>query len=127
MQLVVGVAIVRGACVLAARRSTGGWEFPGGKVEPGEDPANTAVREIAEELGCTIEVTGWLPGTAPIRAGFELRVATAQVVGGEPVPQSGDHDALRWLVTSSLDAVDWLEADRSFVAEIMAGRFPDQH
>ncbi|MCW2752600.1 MAG: (deoxy)nucleoside triphosphate pyrophosphohydrolase [Marmoricola sp.] len=124
MQLVVGVAIVRGDRVLAARRSTGGWEFPGGKVEPGEDPANAAVREIAEELGCTIEVTGWLPGTVPIRAGLELRVATAQLVDGEPVPRSGDHDALRWLVTSSLDAVDWLGADRPFVVEIMTGRLP---
>src|SRR4051812_44955809 len=65
MQEVVGVALLRKGRVLAARRSSppvlaGLWEFPGGKVEPGEDPGATAVREIVEELRCTVEVTGWV-------------------------------------------------------------------
>ncbi|RNL62625.1 NUDIX domain-containing protein [Nocardioides marmoriginsengisoli] len=118
--LVVGVAIVRAGRVLAARRTSGGWEFPGGKVEPGEDPAATAVREIAEELGCVVEVTGWLDGVVPIREGLELRVATAQLVDGEPVPNAGDHDELRWLAGPEIGAVEWLAADRPFVVEITA-------
>ncbi len=118
MQLVVGVAIVRGGRVLAARRSRG-WEFPGGKVEPGEEPAVAAIREIAEELGSTVEVTGWLAPTVPIRDGLELRVATARLISGEPIPRAGDHDAVRWLEPSELSSVDWLEADRPFVAHIM--------
>lgn len=109
--------------MLAARRSRG-WEFPGGKVEAGEEPAATAVREIAEELGCAIEVTGWLAPTVPIRDGLELRVATASLVDGEPIPRVSDHDAVRWLDPSDLSSVDWLEADRPFVAEIMANRLP---
>lgn len=104
--------------MLAARRSTG-WEFPGGKVEPGEQPEGAAVREIAEELGCTVEVTGWLAPTVPIRDGLELRVATARLVDGEPIPRAGDHDAVRWLDPAELSAVDWLAADRPFVAQIM--------
>ncbi len=65
MREVVGVAVLREGRVLAARRSgppalAGLWEFPGGKVEPDEDPGATAVREIAEELCCTVEVTGWV-------------------------------------------------------------------
>ena len=59
--LVVGAAIVRRGRVLATRRThppeaSGLWEFPGGKVEPGERPENALVREIREELGCGIPV-----------------------------------------------------------------------
>ena len=115
MTTVVGVAIQRGARVLAARRA-GGWEFPGGKVEPGEGPEQAAVREIAEELDCTVEVTGWLEPEVEVRPGLVLRVATARLVAGEPVPRAGEHDALRWLAVDELDSVTWLPADRPFVA-----------
>lgn len=118
MTLVVGVAIIDVGRVLAARRAlppelAGGWEFPGGKVGPDEDPADAAVREIAEELGCDIEVTGWLPGDVEIRPGLTLRVATAVVVRREPVPR--EHDIIRWLAPDQLDEVTWLPADVPFL------------
>jgi 8-oxo-dGTP diphosphatase len=118
--LVVGVALRRGGRVLAARRSEGGWEFPGGKVEPGETPEQAAVREIAEELGCQVAITDWLTPIVPIRDGLELRVATAELASGEPVPRPGQHDALRWLAPDQLDLVDWLPADQPFVGELTA-------
>lgn len=120
-QLVVGVAIERAGRILAARRSgpgENGWEFPGGKVEDGEHPEATAVREIAEELGCVIVVTGWLQPRVPIRPGLELRVATAEIVEGEPIPRHGDHDAVRWLRRDELDAAAWLPADLPFVTAL---------
>lgn len=120
MILVVGVALLDGGRVLAARRADGGWEFPGGKVEDGETAEQAATREVAEELGCGIAVTGWLAPTVPIRAGLELRVATASLVDGEPVPRPGQHDAVRWLAVEHLDQVDWLPADRPFVSELTA-------
>ena len=57
--LVVGAAVVRHGRVLATRRTNppeaaGRWEFPGGKVEPGEDAEDAVVREIREELGCDV-------------------------------------------------------------------------
>ena len=60
---VVGAVIVRDGRILCARRGAGGaqaglWEFPGGKVEVGESPARALVREIREELGCTIAAIG---------------------------------------------------------------------
>jgi 8-oxo-dGTP diphosphatase len=112
---VVGVAILRHGRVLAARRE-GGWEFPGGKVEPGETPEAAAVREIAEELGCAVRLTGWLDPEVEIRPGLVLRVATAELVAGEPVPRPSEHDAIRWLCPAELGSVDLLPADRPFVA-----------
>lgn len=118
---VVGAAIVRDGRVLAARRTSppeaaGRWEFPGGKVEPGEVPEAALVREIAEELGCTVRVTGWLPGAVAIGERHELTVALVEVVAGEPRPC--EHDAVRWLGAGDLDTVDWLEPDRPFLPHV---------
>ena len=95
---VVGAAILYDGRVLAARRTPprAGWELPGGKVEPGESAEAAVVREIAEELACTVEVTGWL--------------------AGEPLPS--EHDVVRWLGPDQLDDVDWLAADRPFLSEL---------
>jgi 8-oxo-dGTP diphosphatase len=118
----VGAAILRDGRVLAARRTTpeaaGRWEFPGGKVEPGETPEIALVREIDEELGCRVEVTGWLAGQVPVGASHTLAVAVARLVDGEPDPV--EHDLVRWLAAEELDEVDWLDADRPFLAELRA-------
>ena len=120
-RVVVGAAILDGDRVLAARRTApvaaaGRWEFPGGKVEPGETPEQALVREIAEELGCAIGVTGWLAGEAPIGETHLLTVAVAHLVSGDPVPR--EHDLVRWLAADDLDSVDWLEPDRPFLPEL---------
>ena len=121
MQQVVGAAIVREGRVLAARRTrpsaaAGRWEFPGGKVEPGESPEAALVREIAEELGVTVAVTGWLAGREPIGPAHVLTVALVSIVGGDPDPT--EHDEIRWLSSDELGDVDWLEPDRPFLAEL---------
>ena len=123
MRDVVGVAIVEDGRVLAARRGAppelaGQWEFPGGKVETGEVAAETAVREVAEELGCTVEVTGWLAATSPAGTDLLLRVAIARLVEGDPVPT--EHAAVRWLPPDRLDELDWVSADLPFVEELRA-------
>ena len=119
--LVVGAAIIRDGEVLAARRTApaeaaGRWEFPGGKVEPGESPEDALVREVAEELGCRIEVTGWLPGSALIGDRHELRVACGVLIRGEPTPT--EHDLIHWVGVDELDAVDWLDPDRPFLTAL---------
>jgi len=121
VQQVVGAALVRDGRVLAARRTTpaaaaGRWEFPGGKVEAGESPEAALVREIAEELGVDVVVRRWLAGTAPIGTAYELSVAVAEIVNGDPQPV--EHDRVRWLTADELDDVDWLEPDRPFLPEL---------
>ena len=118
---VVGAAIVRDGRVLAARRTSppeaaGRWEFPGGKVDPGETDGEALEREVREELGCTVEVAAWLAGEAPIGAAHLLRVAVVRLVEGEPSPS--EHDAVRWLDHQEIGEVDWLEPDRPFLAEL---------
>ena len=118
MSTVVGAAIVRGGRVLAARRTAppeaaGRWELPGGKVEVGESPEQALVREIAEELGCTVAVESWLDGAVPVGTAHVLTVAVARLVDGEPEPT--EHDEVRWLSGDQLDSVDWLEPDRPFL------------
>jgi 8-oxo-dGTP diphosphatase len=118
---VVGAAIVRDGRVLAARRTApasaaGRWEFPGGKVDDGESDTEALVREVEEELGVAIRVGRWLAGEQPVGEQHLLRVALASIGTGEPAPT--EHDAVRWLSAGELDDVDWLDADRPFLAEL---------
>lgn len=113
---VVGAAIVReGRCLVAQRgpgRSLSGkWEFPGGKVEPGEEPEHALSREIAEELGVAIVVRE-LVGTGQARVGEHdiiLDVFAASLSLGEPVPR--EHAQLLWASADELQRLDWAEAD----------------
>ena len=125
---VVGVALLSTGPdgrrrLLAARRSAppelaGRWELPGGKCRPGEPLADAAVREVAEELGCRVRVTGELTGTSPVRPGLALHAVTAELVEGVPTPT--EHDALRWLEPDEFGEVDWLEPDVPFLDELRA-------
>ncbi|MDN5794302.1 MAG: (deoxy)nucleoside triphosphate pyrophosphohydrolase [Intrasporangium sp.] len=132
-QLVVGAALVDDVAaptrLLAARRTepaelAGGWELPGGKVDPGESPLLALHREISEELGVDIvvgpAVPGPLPGTTwPLGDRYEMLVWLVEVVGGDPRPIE-DHDQLRWLDRGALHDVPWLPADRPIVETIAA-------
>jgi 8-oxo-dGTP diphosphatase len=95
----------------------GRWEFPGGKVEPGESDIDALVRECDEELGVTIEVGDRIGGDVPLAHGRAvLRVWLAQLVVG--VPQALEHASLRWFFPDELDSVVWLPADAPIVAEL---------
>jgi len=129
---VVGAAIVddllRPATLLSARRTeppalAGGWELPGGKVDPGEEPLEALHREIREELGVEIEVgallTGPLDGSWPLGDRFVMQVWLARITAGEPLLLE-DHDQLRVLTSSELYDVRWLPADLPIIEAIAA-------
>lgn len=112
--------------LLAARRSApptlaGRWEFPGGKVEPGEEHLAALHRELGEELGVTVAVGGELPGPDggawPITTKHRMRVWFAHVRDGVPQPLE-DHDELCWLTADELDDVPWLDGDVQIVAAL---------
>lgn len=115
-QVVVGAAIVSAGRVLACARvdppyDSGRWEFPGGKVEPGESETAALVRECAEELGVQIEVGDRVGPDIPMGQGDAvLKVYLARLVNGT-TPQPLEHEELRWLRADELDSVAWLPAD----------------
>jgi 8-oxo-dGTP diphosphatase len=108
--------------VLAAQRTeppalVGLWEFPGGKIEPGESETDALVRECAEELGVSIS-PGTLLGEVRLPSGALLRVWTGRVLEGEPAAL--EHSALRWLALDELDDVPWIDADAPVVDALRA-------
>ncbi|WP_406285921.1 (deoxy)nucleoside triphosphate pyrophosphohydrolase [Embleya sp. NBC_00896] len=123
-RIVVGAAILHRGRLLAACRSApaalvGGWEFPGGKVEPGESEAAALVRECREELGVTVRPVRRLPGAWPLPGDYVLHVWTADLVAGDPRPLQ-DHSELRWLDPDSAHDVAWLPQDRPAVDLVAA-------
>ncbi|WP_017603548.1 (deoxy)nucleoside triphosphate pyrophosphohydrolase [Nocardiopsis alkaliphila] len=128
--IVVGAAIVRDGRVLAAQRAEpaalrGLWEFPGGKIDPGESPAQALVRECREELGITIRAgapVGDDVPLAPFTGGTSVRPAVlrllrAELLAGEPRPL--EHLALAWVDPDGLQSLDWLPADRPFLGPLV--------
>ncbi len=120
--VVVATALVRGGCVLAARRTrpselAGRWELPGGRVEAGEAECDAVARECREELGATVVATGRLGTDLPIDAGV-LRVHRARLTGGSPDPRALEHSAIRWVGSAELDGLDWVDADRAVLDDL---------
>jgi 8-oxo-dGTP diphosphatase len=122
--IIVGAAIISDGRVLGCERAeppevAGRWEFPGGKVEPGESDEAALVRECTEELGVIIQVGQRVGTDVPLAHGWALlRVWLATLVQGQP--QAIEHRSLRWLSPPELDSVPWLPADAPIVAELGA-------
>lgn len=103
--------------VLACRRrlgkiAGGKWEFPGGKVEPGESVEAALVREIQEELGLAIIVGEELTTDDTIVGERMIRLTCLHARLDGPRPESSiDHDQLVWLLPADLRSLDWAAPD----------------
>jgi 8-oxo-dGTP diphosphatase len=122
-RVIVAAVIIMDARVLGCERSSppeaaGRWEFPGGKVEPGETDQEALARECAEELGVRVEVGDRVGPDVPLAHGRAvLRVFAVRLLGGD-LPQALEHRSMRWLAADELDSVPWLPADQPIVAEL---------
>jgi 8-oxo-dGTP diphosphatase len=122
---VVAAVIERDGKILACRRAphkslAGLWEFPGGKVEPGETDEVALAREIREELGIAITVGEFIAeSVAPAgEAMIHLNAYWAQTnVVGEV--SSTDHDRMEWFAPTDLQTVTWAPADVPFLALVL--------
>lgn len=115
---VVGGALLRaGRCLVAERgpgmRLAGKWEFPGGKIEPGERAEHALARELREELGLAVRVGDRLgrgfatEGTREI----VLDVFAAEAEDERATPRLREHARVQWCAAHELDALDWAAAD----------------
>lgn len=124
---VVCAVIIRDGRVLLAQRPAGKhlalkWEFPGGKMEPGEEPAAALVREIAEELGCRIEVRERLPAVTHRyeRGEIELIPFLCVLAAGSAEPHPHEHLAVEWPLAGELRRYDLAAADLPVVSLLEA-------
>lgn len=111
------------ACRRGLERHLGGlWEFPGGKVDDGEEPQAALARELLEELGIEVEigerldaVVDWSDGKVTIR----LVGYWCEISDGDPVAL--EHEEIRWCEVCGLEELEWAEADLPLVEELMGG------
>lgn len=119
---VVAAVIFKDGKVFATQRGYGefkdGWEFPGGKVEPGESPEDALRREIREELEVEVNVGDLIDTIEYDYPAFHLSMKcfACTIAGGSP--HLLEHEAAKWLTSMQLDSVDWLPADVTLIPKI---------
>ena len=119
---VVAAIIIHENKIFATQRGYGefkdGWEFPGGKIEPGETPQEALVREIKEELDIEIEVKDFLETVEYDYPEFRLSMDCffCTIRSGELVLK--EHEAAKWLTAETLESVEWLPADKGLIEGI---------
>ena len=119
---VVAAIIRKGDKVFATQRGYGEWkdwwEFPGGKIEPGESPEEALRREIREELSAEISVDRFVCTVEYDYLKFHLTMHCYLCSLQTEALHLNEHEAARWLGMNELDSVRWLPADEEVVKKV---------
>ena len=119
---VVAAIIQRDGAYFSTQRGYGEfegmWEFPGGKIEPGESREVALKREIQEELGIDITIDKFLCTTEYDYPSFHLTMHCYLCSVKSGMIELREHKSARWLTVESLDSVEWLPADKEIVDKL---------
>ncbi len=124
---VVAAVIRKGDKIFATQRGYGDfkdrWEFPGGKIEPGETPQEALEREIREELCAEIEIESYVDTVEWYYPAFHLTLHCFICSLKSEALHLNEHEAARWVSARDLESLDWLPADRGLLPKISAVLF----
>lgn len=126
LEVACAVLLRQGCLLLAQRADNGLWELPGGKLEPGEDPAGCLAREISEELATTVEVLQPLAVREEPRPGTGLRLHALLCRLSGPEPRALEHSQLRWVPLGQVEQYCLAPADRGLLSGPLAGLLSGQ-
>ena len=119
---VVAAIIRRGDEAFATQRGYGDfkdwWEFPGGKIEPGETPEQALIREIKEELDADINIIKHLHTVEWDYPKFHLTLHCYICTLQTQALHLNEHESARWLTKENLGSVQWLPADKELLPMI---------
>ena len=124
---VVCAIIEKNGKVLIAKRAANSsmpnkWELPGGKIQPDESPYAAIIREINEELGCTVNPVKTLKTNTHAYPDFDIDLTpiVCELSVGEPVAL--EHAEIRWVIASELNQFDWAAADIAIINDYVASK-----
>ncbi len=124
MQKVTAALLERDGKILLARRKAGKhmgnrWEFPGGKLLPGESPEQALSRELQEELGIETRVGEYLGSARFADGSVELEVMLYRVEHLSGNFSLREHEALAWVEPEDLELYDLADSDRELVQRVV--------
>ena len=119
MKVTAGILEENGRVLIArrgpGRHMAGKWEFPGGKIEPGETPEQSLARELQEELDVRARVGTFLCRTFFEGDGVSLELLVFRVEGFDGLPVLREHQEIRWVLPCELFSYDLADSDRRVV------------
>jgi 8-oxo-dGTP diphosphatase len=119
VKVTAGILEENGRVLIARRRPgkhmAGKWEFPGGKVEPGETPEQSLARELLEELDVRARVGPFLCQASFDGDGVSLELLVYRVDGFDGSPVLREHEEIRWVLPQELFSYDLADSDRRVV------------
>jgi 8-oxo-dGTP diphosphatase len=122
--MVLAAVLEKGGRILVARRKStdrfgGQWEFPGGKLEPGETPEGCLKRELMEEFGIDAGIGRFIGSTLSESAGFLIRLDAFEAFHLAGKFELREHDEIRWVMPSELAGFELTKPDRRLLGRIL--------